>query len=281
MMAKKSKKLFAGFVALTIMLSLSMPAFAYTGDVDIEGIKKAAAQRAAENITEEMLKQEAKILQEVDEAFAGLPTVYSDGIYDRVNNMYYITALSTGDGAPATSCATIITTGIQYQKKAEEYASKYDEDCFRHFSWNYISSLSSGSEATRIFTINYEWYAVMEEEIQAKYNEYVLYYAVHAPNSVITSSLVATSTFARSYRNELISQTRNNPYAFQRLFNSAAIQDFCNNQTGRNYSISAKNYGTVEKAYEAAFGDGKLVWGDNPGSSRITSTFNTKTMWIP
>lgn len=154
--------------------------------------------------------------------------------------------------------------------KARELAeAKYNDgggyqDSYRHFTWNHMMADQMGSLDARTIACNYEWQAVILDDVEDVYSnafeKYIIMPGIDAASAVILA-YNDSMDFALELRNLHIAMCEADFSYFKSLFENPAIRDFWNNCYGRSYASKySYNYDT---AFSVANSNWELINNDS------------------
>ncbi len=182
--------------------------------------------------------------------------------------------LSIADGLTLTQIGSIFDDGVLAFNEAD------GNDAFRHFTWNFRSTISVGVNTTKIFTNNYEWANVLVDDYNSYVsNRYDYYYDLYFW-SIVSGQMDAfvlyqmavadADDYIVALRNQLKLNCADSYSYFCSLFGNAGIMDFWNNYYGRSYG---NNYPTMSpaEAYEIASINAVIVHNTGNGSFGVTT----------
>ena len=196
-----------------------------------------------------------------------------------ISTLELTSALSSADGLSFTQTASMLTNGIT------AYMDANGNDSYRHFTWNFSSSISIGSNYARIYTINYEWANVLLSTYKNYYTErcnyyYDFYYWALIFGNIDSTTIINMATadaddYIVALRDTMKTTCKASKNNFSAVFNSDNIMDFWNNYYGRSYASSYSTL-TAANAYNRAVSNNVLILSpNNVTSSQITTVYNS------
>lgn len=186
------------------------------------------------------------------------------------------THYSQNDGLTTSVINNIVLIGNSANNEALEYKQKfgYNEDQYRHFTWNFRITLQYGENAARIYTINYEWASKFLQLYRDTYTN-----AVSASGNVVTAKTIAMAKVLQERNKDCNLLMGYSMAQFIQYMGNGVIQDFFNNNEGRIYAVSGDYGNGWLSAYRAA--RSSLCLDDSPTNAMITKVFRTPKLWNP
>lgn len=293
---------------LSIMLPLILP---------VSALAEQAATLSESSQYEELLSEiDSKVLSnpEVLDGVSNIPIAEISNLisqYDDSQNQasravarshgdtaYVATILSVHDGISTLTCDLICGTALIAKEEAENYQNSSEIEPYRHSTWNFRCGKNSliGIEATRIFTINFEWGFVLYDRWNTKYWErYDYYYELRRLDIALGNVTVEqitlwasndASDYICAFKDELEYACKYGNGAglvgyqvFKNTFTADSVKDFWNNKEGRLHAANVPSL-TPQQMYEAAKNAGNLIMTNSDvGVNEFGTMWNNTNWW--
>ncbi|MFS1519614.1 hypothetical protein V1503_24615 [Bacillus sp. SCS-151] len=230
-------------------------------------LKNEDREEAKEKI-EKMKRVKEKIKKEKDKFATGSESLEYKSLKMAANDDYseYLNELRQGnyiegilDLDEGLSETDIFDIGYTYANEARDAAIDYSSntmlrDAFRHFSWNYLSTVNVGKSEARTATINHEWGIQMIDAIgnyyTNRYNEYIA--DGYSESDAANKSFIDATLYIDDLKYFMIQFCEDDLSFFKGYFEDSNIMDFTNNHYGREYG---DDYPTI--GYKFAFANAK------------------------
>lgn len=172
------------------------------------------------------------------------------------------------------SDSEIFAVGFTYANEARSAAlDAYPDDdmladAYRHFAWNYISTLHIGQYKTRTATINHEWGILMIDPITDyftdQYNDYVDDNDPDAAAKAFSDAIL----YITNFKYQAVTLCQSSFSFFSGFFEEANIMDLHNNCYGRAYAVNNPDDGYDDSFELAKSRDELILDEDDVGSSQ-------------
>ncbi len=187
-------------------------------------------------------------------------------VVDSMERLEIASALSLYDGLSQKETETMYANAGLAKITAVFNAN---EDPYRHFMWNFISTKELDATTVAIYTCNYEWanilYNIYKDYYYERYNAYYLEYSLYISWGFMDTYIIdlyATADaddYIVSYRNSLRTSYVQSYGEFCKNFQKDNIMDFWNNYCGRLYAQSFPNHST-SVAFNLASNNGYIIF---------------------
>ncbi len=158
----------------------------YTGERAFDYIDEQVRQNSSRRDGESNI--DYTIIQEISEDVRNAHPIQASStmaLTTQIATLDLASVFSLSDGLTSTQIASIYADGIAAYNEAD------GNDSFRHFTWNFRSTLSIGSAPTDIYTTNYEWANIL---LTAYDNYYIARYSYYCDQFKLPIMIGAVGT---------------------------------------------------------------------------------------